>query len=70
MPCHQHGYGFCGVGFGMTQSVCAANGTFSANCGSASWQTGTSGTAGNGYGHSMLQPYAVVYKLIKVKKAS
>jgi microcystin-dependent protein len=70
LPSHQHGYGYCGVGFTSAMNACMQNGTTSVNCGSASWQTGTSSTAGNGYGHSTLQPYAVVYKLIKVKKAS
>jgi microcystin-dependent protein len=70
IPSHQHSYGYCGVGFGSTQAVCAANGTFSANCGSASWQTGNSGTCGSGNGHLLLPPYAVVYKIIKVKKAA
>ena len=70
MPSHQHGYGYCAVGFGMTSYACTMNGNCAFNCGSAYWSTGTSGSCGSGYGHSTLQPYAVVYKLIKAKKAS
>lgn len=70
MPSHQHGYGYCGVGFGTIYYACTANGNCAFNCGSASWQSSGTGTCGSGYGHSTLQPYAVVYKLIKVKKAA
>ena len=54
----------------MTYYACTTNGNCAFNCGYASWSTGGSGTCGSGYGLSTLQPYAVVYKLIKVKKAS
>ena len=70
IPSHQHSYGFCGVGFGMTSYACTTNGNCGFNCGWASWQTGTSGACGSGNGHLLLPPYAVVYKIIKVKKAS
>jgi len=69
MPSHQHGYGFCGVSFGMIWYGTSGGGC-AANCGYASWYTGTTDGCGSGYGHSTLQPYAVVYKLIKVKKAA
>jgi microcystin-dependent protein len=70
MPSHSHSYGFCGVGFGMTSYACTTNGNCGFNCGWASWQSSGTGTCGSGNGHLMLPPYAVVYKIIKVKKAS
>jgi microcystin-dependent protein len=70
MPCHCHSTGYCSVSTGMSGSACTMNGTLTANYTSAYWTSCNTGTCGSTNGHLMLPPYAVVYKLIKAKKAS